>query len=68
MIWTCADIPVLDITLVPVDGTVGTGNVNAGNADTFMDPARRLHAMPDYDAVIGATMSTSTALQSNGTG
>jgi hypothetical protein len=62
------DLQLLNMTLVPVDGPDGMGNVNAGNAATFMDYTRRMHPIPDYDTQVRAPMSSSTVLQSNGTG
>jgi hypothetical protein len=62
------DLAMLNMTLVPVNTTSGTGNVNAGNAGSFMDYPRRIHPIPDYDAVVRATMSSSATLAADGTG
>jgi hypothetical protein len=62
------DLQVLNMTLVPVTTTSGTGNVNAGNAASFMDYTRRLQPIPDYDALVRATMSSTATLGADGTG
>ncbi len=62
------DLPVLNMTLVPVTTTAGTGNVNAGNAALFMDYTRRLQPIPDYNALVRAAMSSTAALSADGTG
>jgi hypothetical protein len=62
------DLPVLDMTLVPVNTVSGTGNVNGGNAASFMDYTRRLHPIPSYDAQVHATMNSSAVLGADGTG
>jgi len=65
---TVHDVPIFDMTLVPVHNSVGTGGVTGGNASSYMDYTRRMHPMPDYNAQVHATMNTNTTLQSNGTG
>jgi hypothetical protein len=62
------NLPVLDITLVPVSTTSGTGNVTSGNADSFMDTAKRVHPIPSYDAQVRATFSSTAVLAATGTG
>ena len=62
------DLPVLDMMLVPVHTGSSTGDVNAGNADAFMDYTRRLHPIPSYDAQIHATMNSTATLAANGDG
>jgi hypothetical protein len=62
------DLPVLNMTFVPVTTTSGTGNVSAGNATSFMDYTRRLHPIPDYDARVRVTMSSVATLSDDGTG
>jgi hypothetical protein len=62
------DLLPLNMTLVPVDGPDGMGDVDAGNAASFLDYTCRMHPMPDYDAAVRAPMSSSTTLNANGTG
>jgi hypothetical protein len=62
------DLQVLNMTLVPVTTPSGTGNVNAGNAASFMDYTRRLQPIPGYDAQVRAPMNSSATLSSDGTG
>lgn len=62
------NLPVFNVTMVPVQTGAGTGNVTAGNAGSFLDYTRRMHPMPDYNAQVHATMVSSATLQSNGTG
>lgn len=62
------DLPVLDMTLVPVTTTSGTGNVHSGNAASFMDYTRRMHPIPDYTAIVRATLSSSATLGADGSG
>jgi hypothetical protein len=68
--WTLdvRDLPVLNMTLVPVNTTSGTGNVTTGNAASFMDYTRRLHPIPDYDAQVRATLYSSATLGADGAG
>jgi hypothetical protein len=58
----------LMMTLVPVDGPVGTGNVTVGNAASFMDHTRRMHPIPDYDVTVRAALSSETPLENDGDG
>jgi hypothetical protein len=62
------DLQVLQMTLVPVHTSAGTGGVNTGNAATFMDITRRIHPIPDYDAQVRVTVNSSAVLLADGTG
>jgi hypothetical protein len=62
------DLSILDMTLVPVNTPSGTGNVNAGNATSFMDYTRRLHPIPDYDAQVHGILNSTANLLADGTG
>lgn len=61
-------LPVLEMTLVPVTTTSGTGNVHAGNAATFLDQTRRMHPIPEYDDQVGAVLASTATLGADGSG
>jgi hypothetical protein len=62
------DLPVLNMTLVPVTTTSGTGDVDAAKAPLFMDYTRRLQPIPDYNAEVRAVMNSAATLSADGSG
>lgn len=62
------NLQTLSMTLVPVITPSGTGGVNAGNSDAFMDYTRRIHPIPGYSVQVHAAMNSTATLSSDGTG
>lgn len=62
------DLPVLRMSLLPVNTTSGTGNVNAGNAASYMEATRRIHPIPDFDVEVPAVLYSTATLSPDGTG
>lgn len=62
------DLPMLNMTLVPVSAPLGLGNVVPGNADAFMDYSRRMQPIAGSNNEVPAIMNSSITLHADGTG
>jgi len=55
-------------TFLPVTQSSLTGNITPGNLAAWTDRAERMYPFETVDSLLGATYTTSTALQADGTG